>query len=62
MGKRPFVGFTRDDFAQTSRIFWDNGYRAADQVRDMDPEERDLPFKKRNTTRAAGDRCARIYA
>ena len=35
MGRRPFVGFPRCDFAQTSRIFWNNGYRTVGQVRDM---------------------------
>ena len=42
MGKHPFTGFTRGDFAQTARTFWNNGYRSVDQVRDMDPKERDL--------------------
>ena len=42
MGKRPFVGFTRDYFAQAARIFWNNGYRAVDQFRDMGPNESGL--------------------
>ena len=42
VGKHPFVGFARDDFAQTARIFWIDGYRAVDQVRDMGQKERGL--------------------
>ena len=42
MRKRPFFVFRMCDFAPTARIFWNNGYRSADAVRDMRPKERDL--------------------
>ena len=57
MGKRPFAGFTWGDFAQASRIFWNNGYRTVGEVRDMDPVERGL-FLQETKREAIGGRSA----
>ena len=54
VGKRPFVGFTRDDFAQTARIFRNNGYRTVGQVRDMGPKERDLSIQETKRENRSG--------
>ena len=42
MGKHAFATFSKADFADASRIFWDNGYRTVAAIRDMDSRERDL--------------------
>ena len=42
MGKHPFRGFAREEFALTARNFWYNGYLSVDMIRDMDAKERDL--------------------
>ena len=49
MGKRPFVGFAREDFAQTAQIFRADGYRSVYQVRDMGPKERDFLLQETKT-------------
>ena len=43
VGKRPFRGFPKGDFALAALIFWQNGYFSVDMVRDVDAKERDLP-------------------
>ena len=47
--KHQFLGFPRDDFAQTAWIFWQNGYRSVGDVRDVGPNGAICFFEKSAT-------------
>ena len=44
MGKHAFTSFQRSEFSFTARIFWQNGYKSVDAIKDMDSRERPVGY------------------